>query len=115
MSVAIEREEWVLSPLIYGFLLACCFLSVFLHPYFSRSGGAARTTTNASSLFDVGPTAPFLRFQRSFLLLYSLASGRASHSCIYLCAFIAMIIMVFFFFFLLNLTGKLNLCSDGGA
>ncbi|KAL0913864.1 hypothetical protein M5K25_017356 [Dendrobium thyrsiflorum] len=74
MSVVVEREEWVLSPLIYGVLFACCFLSVFLLPYFSRSGGAARTTTTASSLFDVGPTAPFLRFQRSFLLLYSLAS-----------------------------------------
>ncbi|XP_020573931.1 molybdate-anion transporter isoform X2 [Phalaenopsis equestris] len=39
-----------------------------------RGGGAARTTTTASGLFDVGPTTPFLRFQRSFLLLYSFAS-----------------------------------------
>lgn len=75
MAVVVEREKWELSPLTYGFLFVCCFFSVFLRPYFSRSGGtAARETINASSVFDAGPAAQFLLFHRSFLLLYSLAS-----------------------------------------
>ncbi|PKA47682.1 hypothetical protein AXF42_Ash014459 [Apostasia shenzhenica] len=82
MAVVIEREEWRLSPFSYVFLFACCFFSMFFLPYFSRGGGGAatRATTTASALFDIGPTAPFLRFQRSFLLLYSLASGGAFHN-----------------------------------
>ncbi|KAG0460647.1 hypothetical protein HPP92_020944 [Vanilla planifolia] len=69
MGVVIESEEWTLSPLSYGFLLLCCFLSVFLLP-----DGADRSTSKSSSLFDNGPIMPFLSFRRSFLLLYSLAT-----------------------------------------
>ncbi|XP_010940954.1 uncharacterized protein [Elaeis guineensis] len=73
MGVVIEREVWEPKPISYVFLFALCFASISLLPFRSRSGGAARGTA-ASSLFDLGPTAPFLRFQRNFLLLYSLAS-----------------------------------------
>ncbi|EHA8587766.1 molybdate-anion transporter [Cocos nucifera] len=73
MGVVIEREIWEPKPMSYVFLFASCFASISLLPYYSRGGAAVRGAA-ASSLFDLGPTVPFLRFQRSFLLLYSLAS-----------------------------------------
>ncbi|XP_073011503.1 uncharacterized protein [Typha latifolia] len=72
MGVVIEREEWELNPLVYVFLFASCLASIFFYPYFSKSSSTRAST--ASYPFDLGPTAPFLRFQRSFLLLYSLVS-----------------------------------------
>ncbi|KAG0501279.1 hypothetical protein HPP92_001351 [Vanilla planifolia] len=75
MGVVIEREEWELNPLVYVFLFACCFLSVFLFPHVSRSGVTVGASTTASSLFDLGPSTTFLRFQRRFLLVYSIASA----------------------------------------
>ncbi|KAK3122563.1 hypothetical protein QOZ80_8AG0615310 [Eleusine coracana subsp. coracana] len=71
MGVVIEREEWVLTPLAYPLLSAAALAAVLLLPYFST-----RTATHASgssSPFDVG-TAPFLRFRRAFLVLFSLAA-----------------------------------------
>ncbi|WVZ95435.1 hypothetical protein U9M48_041201 [Paspalum notatum var. saurae] len=71
MGVVIEREEWALTPLAYPLLAAAALAAVLLLPYFS-----ARTTTHAagpSSPFDVG-AGPFLRFRRTFLILFSLAS-----------------------------------------
>ncbi|KAJ6797271.1 molybdate-anion transporter [Iris pallida] len=68
MAVVIPKEEWELSPFAYVFLFLSCSSSVFLPPCFSRK------TSAPAAAFDAGPTAPFLRFQRSFLFIYSLAS-----------------------------------------
>ncbi|CAD5190277.1 unnamed protein product [Musa acuminata subsp. malaccensis] len=72
MGVVIESDRWEPKPSAFIVLSAACFASVFLRPYFSKSNAARGS--GASSLLDLGPTAPFLRFQRGFLLLYSLAS-----------------------------------------
>ncbi|MQM10222.1 hypothetical protein Taro_043112 [Colocasia esculenta] len=77
MGMVIERVEWEPGPLAYFFLFCCCFSSIFFLPYFSKSCSgvpAASTRSSHSSLLDLGTSAPFLRFQRRFLLLYSLAS-----------------------------------------
>ncbi|KAI4327378.1 hypothetical protein L6164_019847 [Bauhinia variegata] len=67
MGVVIDSTFWEPNPLLYFFLFLCCFFSIFLFSYSSNSN---RTST----LFDHGISSSFLRFQRSFLLLYSLAS-----------------------------------------
>jgi hypothetical protein len=72
MGVVIEREEWALTPLAYPLLSAAALAAVLLLPYFSARTSAH--ATGSSSPFDVG-TAPFLRFRRAFLVLFSLASG----------------------------------------
>ncbi|XP_054809374.1 uncharacterized protein LOC129311246 isoform X2 [Prosopis cineraria] len=67
MAITIESSIWEPSPFIYLFLfLSCCF-SIFLFPHFSIS-------SRTSSVFDHGIASSFLRFQRKFLLLYSLSS-----------------------------------------
>ncbi|XP_066330623.1 uncharacterized protein [Miscanthus floridulus] len=71
MGVVIEREEWALTPLAYPLLSAASLAAVLLLPYFSAR--TAAHATGSSSPFDVG-TAPFLRFRRAFLILFSLAS-----------------------------------------
>ncbi|KAF8410176.1 hypothetical protein HHK36_002698 [Tetracentron sinense] len=68
MGVVIESVVWEPKPLLYLFLFFSSFLSIFLLPYFSNNSN--RTTT----IFDLGIPSSFLRFQRSFLLIYSLAS-----------------------------------------
>ncbi|RZC44551.1 hypothetical protein C5167_037497 [Papaver somniferum] len=71
----IENEIWEPKPSLYVFLFFSSFLSIFILPYFSNNpnrsspspdlpGGTVSSLTKSS----------FLRFQRSFLLLYSLAS-----------------------------------------
>ncbi|KAL6857147.1 hypothetical protein ACP4OV_018529 [Aristida adscensionis] len=72
MGVVLEREEWALTPAAYPLLSAAALAAVLLLPYFSARPAAAAT----SSPFDVGggATAPFLRFRRAFLALFSLAS-----------------------------------------
>ncbi|URD72763.1 hypothetical protein MUK42_08137 [Musa troglodytarum] len=72
MGVVIESDRWEPKPSAFVFLSAACCASIFLRPYFSKSNAARGS--GASSLLDLGPVAPFLRFQRGFLLLYSLAS-----------------------------------------
>ena len=72
MGVVIEREEWALTPLAYPLLSAASLAAVLLLPYFSSRTSAH--ATGSSFPFDVG-TAPFLRFRRAFLVLFSLASG----------------------------------------
>jgi hypothetical protein len=74
MGVVIEREEWALTPLAYPLLSAASLAAVLLLPYFSRWHSAA-VAPSSPSPFDVGAT-PFVRFRRSFLLLFSLASGK---------------------------------------
>lgn len=73
MGVVIESDRWEPKPSAFIFLSAACFASIFLRPYFSKSNAARGS--GACSLLDLGPTASFLRFQRGFLLIYSLASG----------------------------------------
>ncbi|KQJ94855.1 molybdate-anion transporter isoform X2 [Brachypodium distachyon] len=70
MGVVIEREEWALHPVAYPLLAAAALAAVVLLPYFSRPHVSAAVSP---SPFDAG-TAPFLRFRRAFLLLFSLAS-----------------------------------------
>ncbi|XP_062196830.1 uncharacterized protein LOC133899782 [Phragmites australis] len=72
MGVVIERDEWALTPLAYPLLSAASLAAVLLLPYFSARN-ATHATVGSSSPFDVG-TAPFLRFRRAFLVLFSLAS-----------------------------------------
>ena len=72
MGVVIERDEWALTPLAYPLLSAAALAAVLL-PYFSARN-ATHATVGSCSPFDVG-TAPFLRFRRAFLVLFSLASG----------------------------------------
>ncbi|CAD6266349.1 unnamed protein product [Miscanthus lutarioriparius] len=71
MGVVIEREEWALTPFAYPLLSAAALAAVLLLPYFSARTSAH--ATGSSFPFDVG-TAPFLRFRRAFLVLFSLAS-----------------------------------------
>ncbi|KAK1273954.1 hypothetical protein QJS04_geneDACA012245 [Acorus gramineus] len=69
MAIVIVTDTWEPKPVLYLFIFFSSFLSLFLAPYFSKS--ASKTL----SLFDAGSVSPsFLRFQRSFLFAYSLAS-----------------------------------------
>ncbi|KAF8377623.1 hypothetical protein HHK36_031005 [Tetracentron sinense] len=68
MGVVIESVVWEPNPLLYLLLFFSSFISIFLLPYFSNNSN--RTTT----FFDLGIPASFLRFQRSFLFVYSMAS-----------------------------------------
>jgi len=73
MGVVIEREEWALTPLAYPLLSAAGLAAVLLLPYFSARP-AAHAAGPSPSPFDSG-AGPFLRFRRTFLLLFALASG----------------------------------------
>ncbi|KAJ4962700.1 hypothetical protein NE237_022639 [Protea cynaroides] len=69
MGVVIGSEEWELKSYLCIFLFCASLCSLTLFPYFSKNSN--RTT----GLFDPSSVpAAFLRFQRSFLLVYSLAS-----------------------------------------
>uniref|UniRef100_A0A5B7AGD5 Putative molybdate-anion transporter-like isoform X1 n=1 Tax=Davidia involucrata TaxID=16924 RepID=A0A5B7AGD5_DAVIN len=68
MGVVIESDVWEPNQALYIFIFISCFLSIFcLH---HSSINSNRTT----ALFDHSHPSSFLRFQRSFLLLYSLSS-----------------------------------------
>ncbi|KAI6699344.1 hypothetical protein NL676_013668 [Syzygium grande] len=68
MAVVIETSAWEPSPSLFVFIFLACLLSVFLLPYAARSAPPP-------SAFDHGaPLSSSSRFQRSFLLLYSLCS-----------------------------------------
>ncbi|KAJ7952784.1 molybdate-anion transporter [Quillaja saponaria] len=67
MGVVIESSVWEPNPLLYIFLFFACCSSIFLFPYASSSN-------KTPVLFDHGISPSFLRFQRNFLLVYSLAS-----------------------------------------
>ncbi|CAO2164649.1 unnamed protein product [Urochloa humidicola] len=73
MGVVVEREEWALTPLAYPLLSATGLAAVLLLPYFSAARTPAHAAGPSSSPFDVG-AGPFLRFRRTFLVLFSLAS-----------------------------------------
>ncbi|XP_057960471.1 uncharacterized protein LOC131152677 isoform X2 [Malania oleifera] len=68
MGVFIESFVWEPNPSVYLFIFFLCFFSIILLPYFSKN-----SSNRASTVFDHALSSSFLRFQRSFLFLYSLA------------------------------------------
>ncbi|XP_020230348.1 uncharacterized protein LOC109811117 [Cajanus cajan] len=67
MGVVIESSVWEPNPSVNIFIFVCCFFSILLFPHISN-------LNRTSTIFDHGTSHSFLRFQRNFLLLYSLAS-----------------------------------------
>ncbi|KAL7231697.1 hypothetical protein ACSBR2_009851 [Camellia fascicularis] len=68
MGLVIESDVWEPNQSLYVFILVSCFLSIFCLPQFSANSNRAPTP------FDYSVPASFLRFQRSFILLFSLCS-----------------------------------------
>ncbi|KAK6923120.1 Molybdate-anion transporter [Dillenia turbinata] len=66
MGVVIESEVWEPNQSVYIFIFISCFLSLFLLPYVS--------SVRTPNVFDLSSSFLFLRFQRNFLLLYSLSA-----------------------------------------
>ncbi|RDY04964.1 Molybdate-anion transporter, partial [Mucuna pruriens] len=67
MGVVVETSVWEPNQSIYIFIFVCCCFSIFLFPHASK-------LNRTSTIFDHGTSHSFLRFQRNFLLIYSLAS-----------------------------------------
>ncbi|CAL2267543.1 unnamed protein product [Prunus armeniaca] len=81
MGVVIESSVWEPNPGLYIFIFFASLFSILAFPYasnkYSSTGSSSSSSSSkAPSLFDHGisPTASSLRFQRNFLLIYSLAS-----------------------------------------
>ncbi|ONI02829.1 hypothetical protein PRUPE_6G224200 [Prunus persica] len=80
MGVVIESSVWEPNPGLYIFIFFASLFSILAFPYasnkYSSTGSSSSSSSKAPSLFDHGisPTASSLRFQRNFLLIYSLAS-----------------------------------------
>ncbi|PSS30705.1 Molybdate-anion transporter like [Actinidia chinensis var. chinensis] len=68
MGVVIESDVWEPNKTLYLFLLVSCFLSIFCLPH--RSVNSNRVLTP----FEHSLPSSLLRFQRNFLLLYSISS-----------------------------------------
>ncbi|MCD9560003.1 hypothetical protein HAX54_018388 [Datura stramonium] len=64
MGVTVESDVWEPNPALCLFFFISCCLSIYYLPNSSRS----------SAIFGDAPSSSFIRFQRSFLLLYSLSS-----------------------------------------
>ncbi|CAN4082995.1 unnamed protein product [Withania somnifera] len=64
MGVIVESDVWEPNPALCLFFFISCCLSIYYSP----------NTTRSSAIFDHAPSSSFIRFQRSFLLLYSLSS-----------------------------------------
>lgn len=73
MGVVIESSVWEPNLALYIFIFISCLLSIFLFPYASNNNSSIKTP----ALFDHGFSSSFFRFQRNFLFVYSLASGRS--------------------------------------
>ncbi|XP_065876634.1 uncharacterized protein [Euphorbia lathyris] len=73
MAVVIENFIWEPNPLLYVFIFICCFFSILLYPYASKSN-VNTAKPQSSSPFAHGFSSSSLRFQRKFVLLFSLAS-----------------------------------------
>ncbi|XP_044504040.1 molybdate-anion transporter-like isoform X2 [Mangifera indica] len=65
MGVVIESSVWEPSPFLHVFIFLLCFVSIFVLPY---------SPNITYSVFDLRRPSSFLRFQRNFLFIYSLAS-----------------------------------------
>ncbi|XP_021751434.1 molybdate-anion transporter-like [Chenopodium quinoa] len=68
MGVEIASEVWQLNPSLYLFIIVASFLSIFILPHFSN-----RTTSSSSDINVISSSLSF-KFQRKFLVLYSLSS-----------------------------------------
>ncbi|XP_015063837.1 uncharacterized protein LOC107009083 isoform X1 [Solanum pennellii] len=64
MGVIVESNVWEPNPALCLFFFTSCCLSIYYLP----------SSTRSSAIFDHAPSSSFIRFQRSFLLLYSLSS-----------------------------------------
>ncbi|KAM6591271.1 hypothetical protein CsatA_013876 [Cannabis sativa] len=73
MAVVIESSVWEPNPSLYTLLFLACVFSIALFPYASKNFSSSSRTP---VVFDhgVSSSSSFLRFQRNFILLYSLAS-----------------------------------------
>ncbi|PON66720.1 Molybdate-anion transporter [Parasponia andersonii] len=74
MAVIIESSVWEPNPWLYILLFMASLFSLIAFPYASKKYSI---TTRTPNIFDHGissSSSSFLRFQRSFLLFYSLAS-----------------------------------------
>ncbi|KAL5556837.1 hypothetical protein UlMin_039073 [Ulmus minor] len=72
MAVVIETSLWDPNPWLYILIFLACLFSIVLFPYTSKKYGSSG---KSPVLFDHGiSSSSFQRFQRNFLLLYSLAS-----------------------------------------
>lgn len=88
MGLVIERVEWEPGSRTFFLLFCSCFSSIFLFPYLSKKSTvvvATNARASPSSLLEFGSTTPFLSFQRSFLFIYSLASGQLLSHLMKLC------------------------------
>ncbi|KAI3860239.1 hypothetical protein MKX03_022545 [Papaver bracteatum] len=75
MGIVIENEIWEPKPSLYVFLFFSSFLSIFILPYFSNSPNRSSPSPDLpGGTLSSSTKSSFLHFQRSFLLLYSLAS-----------------------------------------
>lgn len=77
MAVVIEREEWEIPSSAYYLLFASCFASLFFFPFFS-----SRSFPFSLHSFEHAQASSFLRFQKGFLFVYSLASGTLFYMCV---------------------------------
>ncbi|XP_010277112.1 PREDICTED: molybdate-anion transporter-like isoform X4 [Nelumbo nucifera] len=82
MGVVIETVVWEPKPLLHIFLFCSSFFCVFLLPCMSTISNRTSTYLDLDS-FSTSIPASFLRFQRSFLLVYSLASVMEGLESIY--------------------------------
>ncbi|CAN0917912.1 Molybdate-anion transporter [Linum grandiflorum] len=71
----IETSFWLPNVSLFGFIFICCFFSISLLPQASKTTRSLSPLDNAASSSSFSsPSSAFLRFQRKFLLIYSLAS-----------------------------------------
>lgn len=107
MGVVIESSIWEPNPALFIFIFISCLFSIFLFPYASNN-----SSNKTSTLFDHGIPSSFLRFQRKFLFLYSLASGQSLLCFIYIKIIINTSIILFFYnvesYFNLDFLNKLS-------
>lgn len=77
MGVVIETSIWELSSSAYIFIFLSCFLSLSLFPFYLSKHAPTKSPSFSDHSTSSSATSS-LRFQRYFLLLYSLASGTLS-------------------------------------
>lgn len=94
MGVVIESEVWEPNKPLYIFIFVSCLISIYFSPHNKN-----RTAT----AFDYSLSSAFLRFQRSFLLLFSLSSGEFDIPCLCVCFFFFSLSNVFLAVYLIML------------
>ncbi|CAI9111310.1 OLC1v1011506C1 [Oldenlandia corymbosa var. corymbosa] len=67
MGVVIESEVWESNKWLHVYILFTCFLSIYFCPHSSQKSTAA-------TVFDHSLPSAFLRFERIFLLLFTISS-----------------------------------------